>query len=99
MKLLKIFACLFVIGVSGMSETLKASDVKKDWMLDADEYKAFIRWDKGNLVLSNGLVERVFKDGTTIRLNNLMTGEGMLRSVRPEAELEIDQIRILLVGW
>lgn len=98
MKLLKIFACLFVIGVSGMSVTLKASDIKKDWMLDADEYKAFIRWDKGNLVLSNGLIERVFKDGTTIRLNNLMTGEGMLRSVRPEAELEIDQVRIPVGG-
>ena len=56
-------------------------------MLNNKEYQASIKEINGNLIISNGLIERVFKEGTTVRLNNLMTGEGMLRSVRPEAEM------------
>ena len=67
-------------------------------MLNNKEYHASIKETNGNLVISNGLIERIFQDGTTVRLNNLMTGEGMLRSVRPEAEIEINHIKIPVGG-
>lgn len=67
-------------------------------MLNSKEYHASIKETNGNLVISNGLIERIFQDGTTVRLNNLMTGEGMLRSVRPEAEIEINHIKIPVGG-
>ena len=67
-------------------------------MLNNKEYQASIKEANGNLIISNGLIERVFKEGTTVRLNNLMTGEGMLRSVRPEAEIEINHIQIPIGG-
>ncbi len=41
----------------------------------------------------NGLVRRVFKlspDAATVAFDNLMTGESILRSVRPEAQVELD---------
>lgn len=72
--------------------------VGDDWMLDNRAYQAFIKEQGENLIMSNGLIERVFKEGTTIRLNNLMTNECLLRSVRPEAEIEINHIRIPVGG-
>lgn len=84
-----------------MGFSVKAAEMneaKKDWMLDNRDYKASVQEVDGNLVLSNGLVERVFKDGTTVRLNNLMTGEGMLRSIRSEAQLELNHISIPVGG-
>lgn len=69
-----------------------------DWLIDNSGYKAKVYKSGKNIVITNGLVERVFKNGTTVRLNNLMTGEGMLRSIRPEAEVTINQIRIPVGG-
>ena len=45
------------------------------------------------IALQNGLVRRVFRlapDAATVALDNLMTGEAVLRSVRPEAQVELD---------
>jgi hypothetical protein len=65
------------------------SPVLGDWLLNQVPSKAGIyRLDKPDrLVLSNGLIARTFllKTGTTIGLENLMTGESLLRAVRPEA--------------
>lgn len=99
MSKLKIFFYFCVISISSNTPALSNTTVlKNDWMLNADGYKASVQQVNGELILSNGLIERAFRDGTTIRLDNLMTGEGMLRSVRPEAELEIDQVHIPVGG-
>jgi hypothetical protein len=45
------------------------------------------------IVMENGLVRRVFKlspDAATVAFDNLMTGDSILRSVRPEAQIELD---------
>ena len=68
--------------------------VKADWLVNKPDQKAKIyKNDEGHLVLSNGLVARTFTlapNGATVGLDNLMNNEGLLRSVRPEAELVID---------
>ena len=96
-KRILLMACLMLqICLTAKSENNNRGD--NDWMLNNKGYVAHISEENGNLVLSNGLVERVFKNGTTVRMNNLMTGEGMLRSVRPEAEIEIDRVKMPVGG-
>ena len=98
MKTRLIFLACMILQICGSAKSNTYSQVQNDWMLNRKGYQASIRETGGDLVTSNGLIERVFKDGTTVRLNNLMTGEGMLRSVRPEAEIEINHIQIPIGG-
>lgn len=87
--------CMLLLIMS-ISTSLNADNKsgQTDWMINASPYQAQVTTRAGNLVISNGLVERIFHEGVTVSLNNLMTGEGMLRSIRPEAELVLDQIHI-----
>jgi hypothetical protein len=52
-------------------------------------------------VLSNGLVRRTFRlapNAATVGLDNLATGEAILRGVKPEAMVEIDGVRYEIGG-
>lgn len=73
-----------------------------DFLVDRVDCKsALYRDDLGRLVLNNGLISRIFAvspDGATTGLYNLKTSEALLRSVRPEAMLVIDGIRIPVGG-
>ncbi len=69
-----------------------------DWLLDSSPYKASVsRTDHADeLVLDNGLVRRTFRlapNAATVGLDNLVTGQALLRGVKPEAMVEIDGIR------
>lgn len=69
--------------------------LQRDWLLDASAFKAAAAQEKGVITLSNGLVTRQFRveeSGTyaTIGLRSEMTGEALLRSIRPDADLTID---------
>lgn len=66
-----------------------------DYLIDASPYTATITRsaDRKNLVLGNGLIERVWRlspNGACVAFNNLMTDQSMLRSIRPESRLTID---------
>jgi len=68
---------------------------RPDWLIDPSGYKARIVQDgrTGEVALTNGLVERRFKlsaNAATVGFENLMTGESLLRGVKPEAGVEID---------
>lgn len=73
-----------------------------DWLIDASPYRATVKVEGGGAVLDNGLVRRTFVTdagrGATVSLDNLMTGEQMLRSIRPEAVVEIDGVRYPVGG-
>ncbi len=75
---------------------------KSDWLVVSSPKKTGVYTNShDHLVLSNGLISRVFdvkKGGATIGLENLMTGENMLRSIRPEAEVTIDGIKLPVGG-
>ena len=74
----------------------KKADIreKTDWLIEQSSKQAAVYRDgEGNLVLSNGLVSRIFSikpNGATIGLDNLMNNASLLRSIRPEAELVIN---------
>jgi hypothetical protein len=74
-----------------------------DWLVDPTPFRArCIRHEDGSHVeLNNGLVRRVFSiqpGCATVALDNLMTGEAMLRSVRPEAIIELNGVRVPVGG-
>ncbi|SEA14279.1 hypothetical protein SAMN05216331_12130 [Porphyromonadaceae bacterium KH3R12] len=68
-----------------------------DWLLNNSMYKAgiFASADRKELILSNGLVERVFRitpDVACISYKNLTTGLEMLRAINPETIVTVDMI-------
>ena len=73
----------------------EANDSEKDWLIDDAPYKAgiFRSEDNKNIILSNGLIRRVFKlspNCGTVGFDNLMTGESILRALSPEAEVVLN---------
>ncbi len=76
--------------------------IKGDWLVDPINAKAGLyQTGDGQLVFANGLVARSFAtnpNGATIALELLSKNESFLRSVRPEAEVEIDNIKFKVGG-
>ena len=65
-----------------------------DWLLDGSAYKAGVYQGQSpkDLVISNGLVERTFRISPSLAcysFRNLITGQEMIRAVKPEAMLTI----------
>jgi hypothetical protein len=74
-------------------EAARPADV--DWLVRPVERRAgvFRGEHPDELVLTNGLVRRIFRvrpAGATVALDHLVTGESILRGVKPEARIEID---------
>jgi hypothetical protein len=64
-----------------------------DWLVDAAPHPATVAARANEVVLANGLVSRTFRiapNAATVALDNLMTGQAELRSVRPEARVTIN---------
>ena len=66
-----------------------------DWLIDSRPFVARVVEEKAKheLVLDNGLVRRVVRltpNAATIKLENLSSGEHLLRAVAPEARVAID---------
>lgn len=93
-----VMSVLSFVGVTMGVGAEKAEPV--DWMLDGASYKGRVEEKNGgrDVVITNGLVERILRNGTTIGLNNLYKSEGLLRSIRPEAELVLDNITLPVGG-
>lgn len=68
----------------------------KDWLVEPSSFKASIETqaDGKEISLNNGLVRRTLRlqnhSAATVALDNLMTGESMLRSIKPEAKISLD---------
>ncbi len=97
--------CLLVLMLPALDSRELISDLpaeprltleeRTDWLIDPTPYRAGVF--RGNsadeIVLSNGLVRRTFRIApnlATVAIDNLVTGESVLRSVRPEAQVVID---------
>jgi hypothetical protein len=70
-------------------------DPAADWMVNPAPYKAKVAENKTtrDLILENGLARRVIRlapNAATITLENLTSGEHLLRAVAPEARVTID---------
>ena len=79
------------LPVANYSTTAKCED---DWLINADRFKAGV-WageDGKSILISNGLVSRVFRNTpnlATINIVNQMSNESMLRAVSSEGELTL----------
>ena len=73
-----------------------------DWLIDNDAYIAQLEQvSETEFVLDNGLIRRVFSinpAGSTIGLDNLMTGESVIRGIKPEAKVMINDIEYEVGG-
>jgi len=78
-------------------------EAKPDWLLKPESFKANIQEADGGkfVVLDNGLVRRTLRlvhDCATVDFQNLMTGEAIIRAIRPEAILELNGKKIPIGG-
>lgn len=72
-----------------------SSSVQQDYLVHAIEREAaaYRSRDGRELILDNGLIRRTWRmepNGACVGYDNLMNGQAMLRSVRPEARITID---------
>ncbi|MBM3845132.1 MAG: hypothetical protein FJ405_02440 [Verrucomicrobia bacterium] len=84
---------------SGLAQPAQTTD----WLLDPSPFKARVTRSKDGreLELNNGLVRRVIRidpNAATVALDNLSSGESLLRGVKPEAVIEIDGKRFDVGG-
>lgn len=80
-----------------------AAGARTDWLIDPSPYRAGVyRTANANeIVLSNGLIRRVFRlapNGATVGFDNLITGDSIIRGVKPEATVEIDGKKVDVGG-
>ncbi|MBJ2173243.1 alpha-galactosidase [Aureibaculum sp. A20] len=87
---LKIAALLSITFVLSFTFIVENAN---DWLIDNTVYEAQI-FNKGkDIVLTNGLITRKIRmspNAATVEFRNDVTGENMLRSIKPEAEVTID---------
>jgi hypothetical protein len=94
-----IFILIFVLpfGCSNGNSNIP----KLDWLIDGSSFKSEIKGKDGFVTISNGLISRTFSlkpDGATTRFSNLMTGNELIRAVKPEAILTINGKTIRVGG-
>jgi len=78
-------------------ESSKEKLPSTDWILNATNYTAQVyeTANKKELVLSNGLLKRVFRIAPTIACvdyKNLVNGQQLLRAITPEARVNINGV-------
>ena len=82
--------------VSGLPEILSVTKrPSKDWLIDGSSFvsKVARSADGKDIILTNGLVSRVFRifpNLSTTNIINHMTGETMVRTACPEGTVTID---------
>jgi hypothetical protein len=90
-------AALVATLTSCWASASHAVEPADDWMVNPAPYRASITENKdtGDLVIGNGLAKRVIRlspNAATISLQNLTSGEHLLRAVAPEARVTIDGV-------
>jgi hypothetical protein len=86
-----IFFCIVVLVLISCNtrNTLR----KHDWLIDGSSFKSVVTENDGFVTISNGLISRTISlspDGATTGFSNLMTGNELIRAVKPEAILSIN---------
>ncbi len=97
MKRLNAWIILLTIA----SSCTESGNQKTDWLIDDSGYKAVIEENDGFVTISNGLVSRTFSllpDGATTGFLNIMTGNELIRAIKPEAVLIINGSEVKVGG-
>jgi hypothetical protein len=97
MKKFQFWIIILLVAASCSEKSFQ----KADWLIDGAPYKAYTEEKNGFVTISNGLVSRTFSlapDGATTGFLNLMTGNELLRAIKPEAVLTINGIPVNVGG-
>ena len=92
---MKHILCSILLGL------LPAAATAGDWLIDPTPYRAAVATNANELVLENGLARRVIRlspNAATMDLQNLTTGEHVLRAIAPEARVTIDGVEYEVGG-
>lgn len=89
-----LFFCLTGPALVGYSQDTPAKQ-QTDWLINGGTYTSQVvpSDNRKEIVLSNGLIERKFRISPNfgcIGLNNRITSQNYLRSVRPEAQITVN---------
>lgn len=92
------------VAIYSNAQVGKLADINKrnvDWLVSPFEQKASIFQEGKNIVLTNGLVKRVFVITSNVACfdyTNLTNGQQLIRSIEPEAKVVLDQISYKVGG-
>ena len=82
------------LGSLPLLDTQTAAPVEGDWLITPVRRKTGVyRSGPNEITMTNGLMRRVWRiepNGATVAMDNLTTGQSMLRGVKPELRLTID---------
>ena len=85
--------CFWILILIFAAACTEYGHQKNDWLIDGSEYGSVISENNGSVTISNGLVSRTFSlspDGATTGFLNMMTGNELIRAIKPEAEITIN---------
>ncbi len=74
---------------------------RQDFLIDDSKYVAEVQKTASELVMQNGLIRRTWRltpNGACVAFDNLFSGKSMLRSVRPEARVNINGVAYEIGG-
>ncbi|MHC4375484.1 MAG: alpha-galactosidase [Planctomycetota bacterium] len=102
-SLLSFWTCLLLLTLGALTPAAAAPQAgpeplglaATDWLLEPAPYTAEIARSQSELVLTNGLVSRAWRltpAAACVALDEHMSGQSLLRSVRPEARVTLDGV-------
>jgi hypothetical protein len=94
-KLINFLIIFFVLAGSSVFGRINDNRQQTDWLINGETYisKVVLSANGKELLLTNGLIERRFRidpNFACISVNNLVTEQNYLRSVRPEAQITVN---------
>ena len=101
-----VLVLLIVSGVCFAADRLDVysrQSTKSDWLVDdiAESAGVYRTPDGKDIIIANGLISRTFRlapNAATVGFDNLVTGESIIRGVKPEAVVTIDGITYEIGG-
>ena len=107
--LIALIALAITVAAAGQEAAGQSERSRTDWLIDPSPFKAGVSLtasenEEGRtreITLSNGLISRTFRlepNAATVGFDNLMTGDALLRGVKPEARVTLDGIDYAVGG-
>lgn len=95
----RVYPWLFLLVASTFC--INGISQKPDWLINGSSFKAGITEKNGFVTLYNGLVSRTIclsPDGATTGFMNIMTGNELIRAIKPEATVTINAKELRIGG-
>lgn len=84
---------IWILVLSSAISCARYDKEKVDWLIDGSPFNTSITEEDASVTISNGLISRTFStkpDGASISFTNLMSGNELIRAIKPEAVITIN---------